>query len=46
MKLFFAFILGSFFYGLLAKHPRWKKYLFIAGFGLIACFAYFFLHMI
>ena len=46
MKLFFAFILASFLYGLFIPHTRKLKVWFILGFGLAACIGYYFLNMI
>ena len=46
MKLFFGFIMLSFFYGLLTKHDRKKKVWVVLSFGLAICFGYYFLKMI
>lgn len=47
MKLFFAFILGSYFFGVYAaRFTRNRKFLYIFGFGLVICCGYYFLNMI
>jgi MFS family permease len=47
MKLFFGFILGSYFFGVYAaRFPRKKKLFYIFGLGLVVCCGYYFLNMI